>query len=131
VRRDQIEAFYAALFAKDSDAVAAMIGEHFAPDAVLHRPESLPGGGRTEGADRIARFMVGATKMPAGGPLDIGTMRIASIIDGGDVVAVELAFPFAGVDTGALEVWTLKDGRVTSIRAFYWDTAAMLKAATG
>jgi ketosteroid isomerase-like protein len=122
-----VESFYDALFKKDGEQVAALIDEHFAPDAVLWRPESLPGGGRTEGAERIKRFMVGATKL-SGPPLDVADMKVVSITEGEGRVAVELAFPFAGIDAGALELWTVADGQVTRVRAYYWDTAAMLKA---
>ena len=123
--RPAVEGFYRALFARDADRVGQMVDELFAPDAVLHRPESLPGGGRTEGASRIKRFMVGAATME-GGPLDVAEMKIARVIEGGgDEVAVELEFPFAGRPTGALEVWTVRDHKVQSIRAWYWDTHAM------
>jgi ketosteroid isomerase-like protein len=125
--RPTIEAFYEALFSKDADLVSRIVDEHFAPDAVLHRPESLPGGGRTEGTDAIKRFMAGATKM-SGGPLDVADMSIATVVEGDGAVAVELAFPFAGQPAGALELWTISDLKVQSIRAFYWDTAGMLKA---
>ena len=87
--RPAIEGFYRALFARDTERIGQMVDEHFAPDAVLHRPESLPGGGRTEGAGRIKRFMVGAATMQ-GGPLDVSEMKIARVIEGGgDEVAVQ------------------------------------------
>ncbi|MEA2170757.1 MAG: uncharacterized protein QOF76_4057 [Solirubrobacteraceae bacterium] len=125
--RDTVEAFYAALFGKDAEKIGSLVDEHFAPDAVLWRPESLPGGGRTEGAENIKRFMIGATKL-SGPPLDVADMRIASITAGEDGLAVELAFSFAGIDAGALELWTIVGGKVTLLRAYYWDTKAMLKA---
>lgn len=115
--RPVVENFYATLFAKDSDLVARIIDEHFAEDAFLHRPETLPGGGRFDGADAIRKFMVAAA---AHGPVD--RFSVAGVIDGGDRIVVEIAFP-GGC---ALEVWTIEDMKVTSIRAFYWDTAAMV-----
>lgn len=126
--RPVIEAFYRALFARDAELVGRIVDEHFAGDAVLHRPESLPGGGRTEGAHRIKRFMMGAAAME-GGPLDVATMKTARVIEGrDDEVAVELEFPFAGEPTSALEVWTVRDLKVQSIKAYYWDTQAMAAA---
>jgi len=123
--RETIEAFYEALFARDAELIGAMVDEHFADDAVLERPESLPGGGRTEGAKRIKRFMVGAAAME-GGPLDVATMKVARVVENhGEEVVVELEFPFAGTPTSALELWTVRDLKVRSIKAYYWDTKAM------
>lgn len=79
--RPTIVAFYEALFARDAERLGTIIDEHFAPDAVLERPESLPGGGRTEGAERLKRMMAGAARAE-GGPLDVGQMRIARLIEG-------------------------------------------------
>src|SRR4051812_19667162 len=125
--RPAIEAFYGALFARDAELVGRIVEEHFAQDVVLHRPESLPGGGRTEGADRVKRLMTGAATME-GGPLDVATMTIARVVEGPDNVVVELEFPFAGEPTSALELWTVRDLKVQSIKAYYWDTKAMTGA---
>lgn len=128
--RPPVEAFYEAMVARDGDRMAQIVDQHFAEGAVLHRPESLPGGGLTEGAGRIKRFMTAAAAME-GGPLDVATMNVARVIASPGTVAVELEFPFAGKPAGAMEVWTIQDSKVTSIKAYYWDTAAMIEAARG
>jgi ketosteroid isomerase-like protein len=122
-----IEAFYGALFARDGESVGQLVDEHFADDVVLQRPESLPAGGRVEGARRVRRFMT-AVATTEGGPIDVAKMTIVRIIEGaGDDVAVELGFPFGGEPTTALEVWTVRDLKVMSIKAYYWDTHAMIE----
>src|SRR5438094_539593 len=45
---------YAAIAARDGEAVAAIAAEHFAEDVVLHEPPSLPWGGTHEGPRRAA-----------------------------------------------------------------------------
>jgi ketosteroid isomerase-like protein len=124
-----VEQFYDALVARDPEGVASAIDEHFAPDARLLRPGSLPGGGELAGAEKIKRLM-GAVAGARSGPLDPATMRIERVLEDthGDLdhVVVELSFPWAGTPTRALEWWTVRDLKVLEIRAFYWDTAMML-----
>jgi ketosteroid isomerase-like protein len=128
--RLMVDQFYDALRARDPDAVASAIDEHFAPDARLVRPESLPGGGELAGAKKIKRLMVAVAGADSG-PFDPATMRIERVLEEthGDVdfVVVELSFPWAGTPTRALECWTVRDLKVIEIRAFYWDTAMMLR----
>ena len=45
--------FYTALSGADPDAVAAAIDAHFAEDAAIEWPPSLPHGGRVEGSRRL------------------------------------------------------------------------------
>jgi hypothetical protein len=124
--RPAIEAFYRAMIARDADLIGRLVDEYFADEAVLDRPHSLPGGGRTQGAHQIKRLMVTAATLQ-GGPLDVATMSIARVIEGlDDEVAVELEFPFAGEPTTALELWTVRDLKVQSIKSYYWDTKAIL-----
>lgn len=126
--RPTIEAFYDALIGRDGERLGQIVDEHFAGDAVLERPESLPGGGRTAGAGRIKRLLAGAAGMEDG-PLDVEHMEKAQVLEcGSEHVVVELRFPFAGEPTSSLEWWTVRDLKVVSLRAFYWDTAAMLAA---
>jgi ketosteroid isomerase-like protein len=126
-----VEQFYGALIARDADAVGEVIDEYFAADAKLRRPESLPGGGTLEGADRIKRLMV-AVASADGGPLDPAEMRVENVLESTaedeDHVFVALGIPWAGARTEALEWWTIRDFKVVEIRAFYWDTAAMVRA---
>jgi hypothetical protein len=127
--RSMVEEFYGALAAKDVAGVERFIDDNFAQDVKLRRPESLPGGGTIEGADRVKRLM-GAVAGAEGGPLDSTQMRIERVLEytgeGRDDVAVELSFPWNGTATTSFEWWVVRDLKVTEIRAYYWDTAMML-----
>jgi hypothetical protein len=128
-----VESFYNALSARDADGVGAIIDESFAPEAILRRPESLPGGGAIDGAGKIKKFMAAVAAME-GGPMDVSSLKIHDVLEhageDGDSVVVELRFPFNGTQTSALEWWTVRDLKVVEIRAYYWDTAAMLGGAS-
>lgn len=121
--RSIVTGFYDALAAGDVAGVVATVEENFADDAVLTRPESLPGGGATASAGRIARFMKGAAS--AGLPVQVGGVYDAPSGDGTNVF-VDLTLDMGNGPIRALEWWTFVDGKVISLRAFYWDTAAML-----
>jgi len=54
--------FYAALSGADPDAVAAAIDAHFAEDAAIEWPPSLPHGGRIEGSRRLRGLFTGIAK---------------------------------------------------------------------
>lgn len=118
-----VTGFYEALTAGDVDSVVAIVEENFADDAVLTRPESLPGGGATAGAGRIARFMKGAAS--AGLPVQVGGVYAASAGDGANIFA-DVTIDMGRGPVRALEWWTFVDGKVVTMQAFYWDTAAML-----
>ncbi|MEV6985388.1 nuclear transport factor 2 family protein [Sphaerisporangium sp. NPDC051017] len=125
---DVVHRFYAAVAAKDAEAIGRLIDELFAEDAVLTLPPSLPYGGQVSGARRLRRMFTGsASSTVKVGPVDL---RITSVTVGDDRVAVELAFDWyaPGSDdplaTGAVEIWTFADGRVAAIDAYYRDTAA-------
>lgn len=127
-----VESFYAAVNAADADAVAAVVDAHFAESVTAEWPASLPYGGTVEGAHRLRRMFVGM----AGSDVTIGpgAIEVLSVTGDGQRVAAELAFDWYppggsdGVLSGALELWTFEDDRVSSIRAFYWDTAALTAA---
>jgi hypothetical protein len=129
-----VESFYDALRARDVQAIEDLVDEHFADGAALLRPESLPGGGVTAGAETIKRFMSAAATME-GGPLDVSQMVVAEILEHAgedcDHVVAEVRFPLGAGATTALEWWTLRDLKVIEIKAYYWDTAAMVAGASG
>jgi hypothetical protein len=124
-----VENFYDALRARDPQAVQDIVDEHFSADAILRRPESLPGGGVTEGAEKIKRFMSAAATM-SGGPLDVSTLEVGEILEHAgeqcDHVIAEVRFAAGDGAISALEWWTLRDLKVAEIKAYYWDTAGML-----
>lgn len=125
--REFIASYYAALGDGRGDDVAAMTRERFAAGASLRRPESLPGGGTIEGADRIARFMQRA----AGAVADLTVRSINADTEGDSIdVFVELELSL-GSPTRAIEHWVVRPDGVASVTAFYWDTAATLAALNG
>jgi hypothetical protein len=99
----------------------------------LRGPESLPGGGVTTGADKIKRFMSAVATME-GGPLDVSQMVVAEILEHAgedcDHVVAEVQFPLGEGTISALEWWTVRDLKVAEIKAYYWDTAAMVAGAS-
>jgi hypothetical protein len=44
-------------------------------------------------------------------------------------VFAEVSLNLGGTATSAVEWWTFNSGQVSSLRAYYWDTAAILAAA--
>jgi hypothetical protein len=122
-----VKHFYTLLASADGSAVATFIADNFASDAVLKRPESLPGGGVRSGAERIGRFMSAAVGGVSG--LELRSLHVAP---NGDSVAVfaELHLTLGETSTTALEWWTYTSGRFTALTAYYWDTATLLKAAS-
>jgi ketosteroid isomerase-like protein len=127
--RSMVEEFYGALAARDVAGVERVIDANFADDVTLTRPESLPGGGTLEGADRVKRLM-SAVAGAQGGPLDPAQLRIERVLEStgedADDVGVELSFSWNGTPTTSFEWWVVRDLKVTEIRAYYWDTAMML-----
>lgn len=122
----RVREFYDLLLQGRGDDVAKFVGANFADDAVLSRPESLPGGGSLTGARVIAKFMRAAAS--AAGGLSLRSVHHSSSSDGVSVFA-EVAVNLGGEPTTAIEWWTFRAERVTSLRAYYWDTAAIVSAA--
>lgn len=117
-----VREFYDAVIAKDADRIASVIDASFAEDASITWPASLPHGGTLTSA-RTLRKVFGGLATSEGGPAGLTVERIVA---GDDDVVAEVSFDFAGVPSGALERWTFAGDRVTEIKAFYWDTAAIL-----
>ena len=126
---DIVADFYAALAAGDAAAIAETIDAHFADDAAVEWPPSLPHGGRVEGSRRLRGLFTGIAK--AGNQAGATNLKVLRTIGDGDHVVAWITFdwkdPGAGNGTpnAALEVWSFSDGLVHEIRAFYWDTAAI------
>ena len=121
----RVQGFYELLAQGRGDDVAAFVEANFAEDAVLSRPESLPGGGSLAGAARIAKMMRAAAAGVTG--LSVRAVHSADAADSVQVFA-EISLQLAGAETTALEWWTFTGSQVSSMRAFYWDTAALLAA---
>jgi hypothetical protein len=121
-----VKTFYDMVAAGRGDDVAALVEKGFAPDASLSRPESLPGGGLVSGANRIAKFMRLAA--PAVSGLQLRSVHVCQAAEEINVFA-ELQLALGDTTTTALEWWTIRAAQVTSLKAFYWDTAAIIAAA--
>ncbi|QFU90522.1 nuclear transport factor 2 family protein [Amycolatopsis sp. YIM 10] len=101
----------------------------FAPDVVLHQAEALPYGGTWRGHDGLAAFFLAMSRTWAAfdlaeqeflattSPLVVLTRVRARARATGR----ELEFPI-------LQTITVEHGRITEIRPFYWDTAAIAAA---
>ncbi|MBN6039476.1 nuclear transport factor 2 family protein [Amycolatopsis sp. 195334CR] len=101
----------------------------FAPDVVLHQADGLPYGGTWRGHDGLAAFFraMGRTWaafdlaeqefLATTSPLVVLTRVRARARATGR----ELEFPI-------LQTITVADGRITEVRPFYWDTAAIAAA---
>jgi hypothetical protein len=122
----RVREFYDLLAHGRGDEVGMFVEANFAGDATLSRPESLPGGGSLTGAKGIAKFMRAAASGVAG-----LTLRSVHQSPSGNGVCVfaEVSLNLGVAETTAIEWWTFTGDRVTSLRAYYWDTAAILSAA--
>ncbi|WP_433292596.1 nuclear transport factor 2 family protein [Pseudonocardia sp. CA-142604] len=101
----------------------------FAPDVVLHQAEALPYGGTWRGHEGIERFFVAMSRtwevfemlqqdyLAVGVPIVVLTQVKARARATGR----ELRFPI-------LQTIAVRAGRITEIRPFYWDTAAIADA---
>lgn len=122
----RVREFYDLLVQGRGDDVAVFVEANFAEDATLSRPESLPGGGFLAGARGIAKFMRAAASGVAG--LSLRSVHQSPSSNAINVFA-EVALTLGGTATTAIEWWTFTAAGVTSLRAYYWDTAAILAAA--
>jgi len=119
----RVREFYELLVQGRGDDVAAFVEANFTDGAVLRRPESLPGGGVLGGATRIAKMMRAAAAGVSG--LNLRSVHYSQSADGVHVFA-DVTLELAGNETTALEWWTFTGSRVSSLQAYYWDTAAIL-----
>ncbi|MWA13733.1 nuclear transport factor 2 family protein [Streptomyces sp. BA2] len=108
-----------------------LLAPYFAPDVVLHQARALPYGGTWRGHDGMTRFFLAMAE--AWESFEIGEQEFLAT---GETVVVhsqvrataratgrELAFP-------VLQTITVRDGRITQVRPFYWDTATIVAAMT-
>ncbi|MGW7274095.1 nuclear transport factor 2 family protein [Streptomyces sp. NPDC054864] len=108
-----------------------LLAPYFAPDVVMHQAQALPYGGTWRGHDGMARFLLAMAE--AWESFEIGEQEFLAT---GETAVVhtqvrararatgrELAFP-------VLQTITVRAGRITEVRPFYWDTAAIVVAMT-
>lgn len=101
----------------------------FAPDVVLHQADALPYGGTWRGHQGMERFMIAMSEawevfemveqtfLAVENPIVVLTQVHARARASGQ----QLNFPI-------LQTVALEDGRITDVRPFYWDTAAIADA---
>ncbi|MGK5729445.1 nuclear transport factor 2 family protein [Streptomyces sp. URMC 124] len=110
-------------------AAFGLLAPYFAPDVVLHQADALPYGGTWRGHAGIEgnmRAMAAAWELfefaeqeflATGGTTVVRTLVRARARATGR----ELTFPI-------LQTITFKDGRISEVRPFYWDTQAVAEA---
>ncbi len=127
-----VQELYAALRVRDAQAVERLVRDHFDDEVVLHEPGSLAWGGDHAGSKRVTALFVGMATAPAGtSPIDPASMRVERTIADGDDVAADVRFTVslrgaAPMETGAVEWFRFRAGKVVDVRAVYFDTAALV-----
>jgi ketosteroid isomerase-like protein len=103
----------------------------FASDVVLHQAEALPYGGIWRGHDGMERFLLAMSQ----------TWEAFEMVDQEFLSTAEPAVVLTHVHARAratgreldfpiLQTVRVVDGRITEVRPFYWDTAAIAAACT-
>ncbi|MEU9916277.1 nuclear transport factor 2 family protein [Streptomyces sp. NPDC051001] len=127
-----------AMYAAEAEYLAAggpgetsfeLLAPFFAPDVELHQADALPYGGTWRGHDGMAQFF-----LAMGEVWESFDMVEQEFLASGETAVVltqvrararatgrELSFP-------VLQAITVKDGRITEVRPFYWDTRAIADA---
>jgi ketosteroid isomerase-like protein len=107
------------------------LAPYFAADVVLHQAEALPYGGIWRGHDGMERFFIAMSQTWEA--FDMVEQEFLSTVGMAVVLTQvhararatgrELEFPI-------LQTIRIVDGRITEVRPFYWDTAAIAAACT-
>lgn len=116
--------FYNAISAGDPDTIGKIIDTCFAEDATIEWPPSLPHGGRVQGSRKLRAIFAAAADPDA--KAGAKNLKLIRAIGDGDEIVAWVTFDWVGGSPNeALEMWTFADGKVRSIRAFYWDAGAV------
>ncbi|MGW2630207.1 nuclear transport factor 2 family protein [Streptomyces chattanoogensis] len=109
-----------------------LLAPYFAPDVVLHQADALPYGGIWRGHAGMTRFFLAMSRVWES--FDMVEQEFLAIGETAVVLTQvrarpratgrELAFP-------VLQTLTVRNGRITEIRPFYWDTKAIADACAG
>jgi hypothetical protein len=118
-----VEAIYAAIAAKDFDAIFTLAD----PTFVLTQDARLPWGGRYEGHDGFATFAITLV-----GTIDSQVTTEAMFTADGEVIQVgrtkgTVVATGAPFDVAEVHRWTIRDGKAVAAH-FAIDTPAMLDA---
>jgi len=101
---DTVTAFYSAVSTADADAIGDLIDAHFADDAAIEWPPSLPHGGRITGARKL-RGLFSATARPDSPTPGPANLVLVRAIGDSDEVVAWLTFDWADPATGVLGVY--------------------------
>ena len=119
-----VEAFYAALGRSDYDGAFDLLADDFA----LVQADSLPYGGAWRGPDGVRAFFKALFETWA----RFGSRETRYLADGDTVVALSVAEgetksgdPF---EMPMTQVYTVRGGKLSEARPFYFDTAALNRA---
>lgn len=112
-----------------SEASFDLLAPFFAPDVELHQADALPYGGTWRGHSGMTQFFLAMGRV-----WETFDMVEQEFLATGDTAVVltqvrararatgrELKFPM-------LQTITVKDGQITEVRPFYWDTQAIAHA---
>ncbi|WP_123465110.1 MULTISPECIES: nuclear transport factor 2 family protein [unclassified Streptomyces] len=113
------------------EASFGLLAPFFAPDVTLYQAAALPYGGTWRGHDGMTDFFLRMAQV-----WESFDMVEQEFLATGETAVVltqvrararatgrELSFPI-------LQTVTVEDGRITEVRPFYWDTAAVADACT-
>jgi len=106
-----------------------IVAPFFAPEVVLHQAEALPYGGTWHGHDGMERFFTAMSQ----------TWEVFDMVDQEFLTTEPTAVVLTQVHARAratgteldfpiLQTLELREGRITEVRPFYWDTAAIAAA---
>lgn len=126
------------MYAAESEYLAAggpgvanfdTLAPYFARDVVLHQAEALPYGGIWRGHDGMEQFFVAmAETWQAFEMVDqqfLSTSGIAVVLT---QVHARARATGQELDFAILQTIRVVDGRISEVRPFYWDTAAIAAA---
>jgi ketosteroid isomerase-like protein len=119
--RDLVREVYEALLAGDSTVFKDATLSDFEADVT----PSVPWGGVHRGVEAILANVL----PPLAAAIDFGSLRLISISADGDNVAALLTARSAGDEEIWLaEYWTLRDGKIGHLRAFYFDAQPIVSS---
>lgn len=102
------------------------------PDIVIYEADALPYGGVHRGHAGMGALFQKLNEVVEG----FRVIPEQYFVSGNDVAARIRVIGRGrvtgqAIDMAVMEVWTIKDGRATSIRPFYWDTAEFARLTSG
>lgn len=109
-----------------------LLKPYFAEDVELHQADALPYGGTWHGHDGMERFFLVMRQTWAA--FDLSEQEFLATTQDRAVVLTHVRARARAtgteIDFPILQIIRTKDGRITDIRPFYWDTAAISAACT-